>query len=201
MTRIGAINFAADTRIELWELKDPAAGNLDLRIVSPSSVGIAVGLSAWEEVSQTEPQRNLATATGVGSPTNNVTSVADDVVVDAVSTKETGAGHTPGAGQTERFDLACNGDDDGLVGSSEDGDTSVVMSWSASITEEWASVATSLQPAVGGGGPGGSPDVNVCWRSSVSDTRTLKERTFVLLREPFSALLPIWPNRYPQLRM
>jgi len=204
MTRVGDATFSPDTRIELWELINPAAGNLDLRVVSPSSVGIAAGLSSYEEVDQTTPFRNLVTNTGAGTPgpppSIVVSSVVDDLVVDAVSSKDVAAGHTPGAGQTERWDIACNGNNDDSVGSDKAGAASVTMSWSASITEQWAVIGLSLIPAVGAGS-GVDPDVKVFWQSSIADIRAIHERTLVLLREPFSSLRPSWPNRYPHLRM
>ena len=203
MTLIGALSFLNDTRCELWELKNPAAGNLDLRVVLPGSAGIVVGLYAFEEVNQITPQRNLNIESDDVSTTvtNTIPSRIGDVVIDAVSTRFTAAGHTPGAGQTERFDLAGNdpgGIDDGLVGSQEAGAASVVMSWSASLDMEWVSIATSLIPAIG---QTIDEDVKVFWRSSVDEVRTIHERTFVLLREPFSSLRPNWPRRSPLLRM
>ncbi len=203
MTRIGALSFLNDTRLELFELVNPAVGNLDLRVVLAGSAGIAVGLFAYEEVNQITPQRNLniESADVLTPVTNTIPSRVGDVVIDAVSTRFTASGHTPGAGQTERFDLVCNdpgGIDDGLMGSQEAGAASVVMTWSVSVDFEWVSIATSLIPAIG---QTIDKDVNVFWRSSVSDTRTIKERTMVLIREPFSSLRPTWPRRYPHLRM
>ncbi len=203
MTRIGALSFLNDTRLELFELINPAAGNLALRVVLAGSAGIAVGLFAFEEVNQITPQRNLniESADVLTPVTNTIPSRVGDVVIDAVSTRFTASGHTPGAGQTERFDLAGNdpgGIDDGLMGSQEAGAASVVMSWSVSVDFEWVSIGTSLIPAIG---QTIDKDVNVFWRSSIADDRVIHERTFVLLREPFSSLRPSWPRRFPQLRM
>ncbi|MEK7556886.1 MAG: hypothetical protein AAB538_02830, partial [Patescibacteria group bacterium] len=83
MTRINGVAQATDARVELWKLVNPTAGNKTLRIVSPSSVGVAVGLVSYTGVDQTTPNDTSATAAG-GAGTNpsvNVSSASGDLVV------------------------------------------------------------------------------------------------------------------------
>ncbi len=148
MTRIAGRTQGGgpDTRIELWKLVAPTPGAKTLRIVSPSSVGMAVGIVAYTGVDQTTPNDAPVTAGGSpgSSPSVVVPSAAGELVVDAVSSKVDLSNKNPGPGQTERYEGS--GGNEIVFGSEEAGAASVTMSWTGSF-EEWAQIGVSLNPA------------------------------------------------------
>jgi len=146
MTRISSLSYAADTRIELWRLVNPTSGAKTLRIVSPSSVGMAVAIVAYTGVDPKTPEDPPASASGApgSTPSVVVSSASGDLVVDAIATKENLSAKTVGANQTERGQLGAG--DELVAMSQEPGAASVTMSWGGSF-EEWAQVAVSLNPA------------------------------------------------------
>ena len=148
MTRISSVSNASDTRVELWRLVAPTSGAKTLRIVSPSSVGMAVGIVSYTGVDQTTPEDTPPTGTtgAPGStPSITVTSATSDLVIDAASTKEDSTANTAGTNQTERAQLYAPLDER-IMMSEEAGAASVPMTWTGTF-EEWAQVAASLNPA------------------------------------------------------
>lgn len=141
-------SFGSPLGASLWGLIGPNTGTHDVSITFDSGgpAPALCGASSWTGVHQTTPLGTAAKATGDGTtPTVNVTSAANEVVVDVmVGYLSSG---TPGTGQTADWNL------DSLsvtgAGSHEAGAGTVTMSWTigGGFTDNWRIVAVPLKPA------------------------------------------------------
>lgn len=103
---------------------------------------------------QTVPLGTAANATGSSTtPSVNVSSAADEIVVDMLNIVHSGA-LTVGAGQTQRVsDIGPNGFAK-YAGSTEPGSATTTMSWShPSSSQTWAIGAVPVKPAAAAGQP------------------------------------------------
>ena len=124
---------------ELWYLKNPPSGAKSVVASFAGGSGeVAVAAVTFASVNQTTPigdHNGWAGREGVLSTT--VTSDTGDMVLDATADLNAGVFHTPGAGQTERWDIddVAQTGHGGFAGSTEPGASSVTMSWSDPGTE------------------------------------------------------------------
>ncbi len=137
------------TRSDQWQLIAPAVGAHDVAVVlAGSALTVHSGALAFAGIDQTTPVRATAIARGAGTAsTVTVNTAPGDLVVDTV-----GQGSkilAPGAGQTQRFLDNISGSDtlDNAAASTAiaTGPTATMI-WTFAASDEWQTIATSLQP-------------------------------------------------------
>jgi hypothetical protein len=170
-----AVANQAEADAEFWYMRQaqlPAAGTYTLAITKGAGV-ISSGVSTWTGVHQTTTFGTVGTATGTTTAiTQNIVSVADDVVHDAIASKDATARCVPGAGQTTRWDLLAT-DVDGCGSSEVAVGTSTTMSWTSTGHVGWASVGVAIKPA--GGATNYELRVRYNWATETcTDTRRLR---------------------------
>ena len=127
----------------------PAAGTYTVAAtIAGTGTTFVHGASSWTGVHQTTPFGTIVTNTGNGNaPTVTVSSATDEIVHDFVALKD-GSNLTADGSQDQRWSLLAAGAADVHGGgSSEAGDTNVVMSWSATTATEWAIIGVPMKPA------------------------------------------------------
>jgi hypothetical protein len=168
MDFIGAASVAAQINVEMYQKTNPATGSNNVVASFAQSTDAAAGATSFTGVHQTTPTGTFASATGSGTaPSVNVTSAADEVVIDTVG-NNSGATATVGAGQTERWNQPIPGLVTG-AGSTEPGASSVTMSWTLSSSINWAIGAVPLKPAASGGWYAFYNDATDVWYKKSSD--------------------------------
>ena len=146
-------NHDGTVRMAIWSLVAPASGTATITVTLSGSAKVVGGAVSFTGVDPSTPLGTFASvgSTGGGStnPSVNATSAANDLVVDVLAT-DGGAGTlTPGAGQTQRWNLfyGTSAADVAGAGSTEPGAASVTMSWTTTATTKWAIGAVSVKPA------------------------------------------------------
>jgi hypothetical protein len=140
------------TRVAIYGLANPPSGAQTVQVnfsgsVSHDSAAYAVTVTGG---STSDVFSASAKGTGATHPSVNVSSSADELVMDAVGF--TGGSGTVDGGQTQRLSAALNGAT--AKGSTEAGASSVTMSWTLGAEANWGSVAASFAVAGAGGGGG-----------------------------------------------
>ncbi|MCP4966755.1 MAG: hypothetical protein GY926_16200, partial [bacterium] len=112
-----------------------------------SHEGATIGVMTFTGVDQSTALGSFASAMGdSSSPSTTVSSAADEIVFGVAAFDDSSNWNfTPGAGQTERWDLftdKANG-----TGSTEAGAASVVTSWSVGSSSKWAAGGVSIKKA------------------------------------------------------
>lgn len=158
LTNIGNTTSTGNvTRISLWRLVNPPSGTANI-VVTPVSGNVeefVAGATSYFGVNQTTPLGTFAQAIGnSGTPTVNVASATNDLVVDAVAVEGALLGNSisVGAGQSQRYNVntavLLGG---GMIGagSTEPGAATVTMSWTQNglLNGRWAIGAVPLKPA------------------------------------------------------
>lgn len=151
----------------LYRLVSPPTGAQTVRVNLSISNRVVAGAITVRGSDTTTPISNHnGTRGNSASPSVSVTSAVGELVVDAVALDE-GGSWTAGAGQTERWDrqqFPVSG-----AGSTEPGAASVTMSWTNSVSNEWAISAASIKAAGGGGVASGTaactdlPNCRLVW--------------------------------------
>lgn len=157
LTRIGDTAGTTNTvRISLWRLINPASGSANVVVSSNvTNKDIVVGAISYFGVNQTTPLGSFASAiAGSGSPTVNVSSATNDLVIDVVAVGGALLGNSisVGAGQTQRYNVSTAGILGGGIigaGSGEAGAATTTMSWAQNglLNGPWAIGAVPLKPA------------------------------------------------------
>ncbi len=140
--------------VRIYYMVDPPAGAANVVVSGTfTSYGCVCGAISFTGVNQDNPFRGSATGTGTnGTPSLNVSSATNDLVLDMIVYW---AGATPvlteGAGQTSRLGYSCGSGKMVAECSTEAGDTTVAMSWTASGMGDngYAQCAVSIQPYTG----------------------------------------------------
>jgi hypothetical protein len=151
MTQIGSVVTSSNQSITLWRLVAPDSGtNNTIATFGSSPSDIGIGQMSFYGVDQTTPEGTSVDATGTDdTPTLNVTSEVDDMVISGVCTAtggSTGAPFGAGASQTERYDDAGTNLDQ--TGSTEVATaTSTTMSYLMTTgAGNWASKGVAIKP-------------------------------------------------------
>ena len=160
LTFLGTQAFGSGTdesRVEMWALTAPVVGthNVVVSLTGANIHGTIVGVTTFSGVDQTTPLGAFASA-GNSSPTAtvNVASGTDELVFAAMTIEAGSTNYelTPGAGQTEEWDLFRAGVNFGTGvnsgASTKAGAASVTMSWTFGATNQWALAAVSIKPTV-----------------------------------------------------
>lgn len=144
-----------------WRKIAPATGANNIVVTWPSTIDeVAAGGISFTGAHQTTPLGTAATANGVDGPaTVDVTSAADEIVVDNVIAMRHDL--TVGASQTQRWVQNQLGATEFIGaggGSTESGAATVTMSWTigndapAGFDDRWLIGGVGVKPAAGGGG-------------------------------------------------
>ena len=165
---------ASEARVEFWYMLEadlPVAGTYTVAAtIAGSATTFVHGASSWSGVHQTTPFGTIVTNTGSNStPTVTVNSATDEIVHDFVASKDA-SGLTADGSQSQRWSLNAAGNADVRGGgSSEAGDTNVVMSWSSAGAVDWAIIGVPMKPSGGGGNT--APTV----ASAIADTTVYQD--------------------------
>lgn len=163
LTSIRFDETTTKARTELWYLIDPPSGTDNIVITPNKNEKVVAGGVSFNGVHQTNPigtHNGANDSSATTNPSVELTTTVDDVlIVDVVST--TFGPMTPGASQTERWDLIRNP----LRGSGSTKQTSSAGSYTMSWTNdgglnEWAMSAVALRPADQLCGPDGTFGTN-----------------------------------------
>ncbi|HXH90009.1 MAG TPA: C25 family cysteine peptidase, partial [Thermoanaerobaculia bacterium] len=147
----------------MFEMINPPSGtaNVVVTLAAGGGVNMCAGAISFNNVHQTTPRRATAVANSQSQPggkgTNpivTVTSVARDAVVDAAISSTGTTTMTAASPQLVEWNIDSNA---GAGGGGETNlgcsilwatSTSTTMSWTLSVQDKWAIIATSLIPAV-----------------------------------------------------
>lgn len=152
MTVIAAVNNGTIVRSELWGLANPTPGTHQITVTvtnaAAANISIVAGAKSFSNVFQTAPTATAVSATGTSlTPSVAVTNGAFDYVVDAVAYNGSVA-LTPGASQTNSYNLASAAPAFSGGGSVRSGANNVTMSWTASgVAQAWVTTAVALKSA------------------------------------------------------
>ncbi|HEX9823253.1 MAG TPA: fibronectin type III domain-containing protein, partial [Actinomycetota bacterium] len=141
-TQAGTQTFdATDHRVEIWYKIVPTIGTANIVVTLSGAEDAVAGAVSFTGVHQTTP---LGTFTGAGgnnqTPTVDVASDGDELVLAVVSISGDHNGMTLGGGQTQRWSES-NGTSDGSefgAASTKPGQATVTMLWSAVNANKWA---------------------------------------------------------------
>jgi uncharacterized repeat protein (TIGR01451 family) len=152
MTLIGAATNGTNERAELWGLAGPTAGTHQITVTVANGGGqttvVVAGAKSFTNVFQTATNGAAVTATGnTTTPTVTLANSAFDYVVDAVAYNANVA-LTPGASQTNSFNVTNAAPAFSGGGSIKTGAANTTMSWTATGgVQQWATIAVPLQSA------------------------------------------------------
>lgn len=151
LTLVGAQDHSdsSKSRVEIWSLVAPDVGthNLVVNYSGANHEGATIGVMTFTNVDQATPLGTFAGNQGTsGSPSVTANSGDSELVFGVVAVGDSvNYNFTPGAGQTEQWDLfreKANGS-----GTTEDGAATVVTSWTYGGSKEWAAGAVSINAA------------------------------------------------------
>jgi len=141
----------ADHRVEIWYRLMPAVGTATVQVNLSGTTDVVAGSTSFTGVHQSTPVGTFAGAGDTSmTPSVGVSSAAGELVLDVLSFNGDVGAVTVGSDQTQRWSNSSgtgDGDDFG-AGSTEGGQSSVTMSWSATKSEKWALGAIPLKPTV-----------------------------------------------------
>lgn len=133
---------------EIWELDAPAAGTFTFAISWTDAVleGIVV-VYTLADTDSTTPLGTVVTASGTDTtPTVDVTSQTDGLVLDIISRVHDGDTLSVGASQTSQYNPGTIEGFGLSASSSEPGAASVTMSWSTATGSSWVIAAVPVNP-------------------------------------------------------
>lgn len=136
----------------LWGIISPPTGTKTITVTWTANTGpqgpddLYANSTNYTGVDQTTPTGTAVGASAITSstPSVNVSSATDELVIDCVY-HDTTPTLTVGSGQTQRWQGDPPGNDGTTGHSTEPGASSVTMSWSLSAAEEWAISAVPLK--------------------------------------------------------
>ncbi len=152
LTKVAGLVSDRD-RCELWYLIGPPTGSNNVVVTNAGAGGktaeIAAGAVSYTGVHQIDPISGFVTQTGSGaSITKDISSGADNLVVDIVAAHTNGVGvsFAPGGGQSEEWNVEFGTIIEG-AGSREAGASTVTMSWTCTAATLLQQIIMSLQPS------------------------------------------------------
>ena len=136
-------------RVEVWYLVAPDVGtdlDLDITYTGDNHSGVTYGVVSFTGVDQLSPLGGFFAAQGnSNSPSVTSTSADGDLVLGVVAAHNNDAEFTPGAGQTELWDL--HTDEANGTASLQAGSNSVVSSFNSTENEEWVAAGVPIRSA------------------------------------------------------
>ncbi len=149
LTAVVTANNGTDDHSAIYRLVNPATGAHTLALTVSGNAGLVMSGVSFTGVNQTTPARASAANTGNNATsTVTVASATGDIVLDVSEHHWPELPpHTPGGGQTSRWDVNNDGTNDmGGMGSTKAGAASVTPTWGITNTRTWAACAVSIQP-------------------------------------------------------
>lgn len=138
---------------EMWYLLNPPPGTATIQVTFAGNPSSAVGGSV--SYFNVAGIGNFNSANGAGSSASVTVNANDgDLVVDTLASSQNGPFPSPGAGQTQHWNVVVLGAHVG-AGSDKAASSPVTMTWSPITTGNWALVAVDLQPPAPVGPVGG----------------------------------------------
>lgn len=138
---------ATNRRTSIWTLINPPVTTGDIVCTPGAAADIAMIATSWQDVHQTTPVSNSASASGNSTtPSVVVPSAAGELVLDAVNSDSDGSDPTVGAGQSEIADVEVIADFRFFASQQAGAAPNVTMDWTTT-SSPWASCGVSLQPA------------------------------------------------------
>jgi hypothetical protein len=140
------------TRSEQWILVAPAMGTNQVLVTTAAAVPSSIhsAAMAFAGVDQTSPVRAFASASGAATSSSiTVPSAVGDMVVSTVGQGTSITAQGPG--QTLRFldNVSSSNTLDNAAGSTAPGGSpSTTMTWTFGGSDEWQTIACSMQPAM-----------------------------------------------------
>jgi MSHA biogenesis protein MshQ len=149
LTLVGTAEEADNARVEIWQLLAPPTGTYNVVITFDQSLQRQAigGVMTFTGVDQFVPVGAFAGANGLSATASvNVSSAADELVFGVVAA-ERPASLTPGAAQTEHWNIIIGGGGrTGGAGSTQAGAGTVTPSWTLGRSESWAIGAVAIKP-------------------------------------------------------
>lgn len=149
MTAVTTAAYTNPIRTQLWYIANPTAGTNNV-VVNYSTTPLADAVVIWtcSGVDTTNPIRDFIAATGIGTAVTGTvaTVVTGDVVVDIFGTDVATTNPTIGANQTN-LNTGNDGAELGWGASQQAGTDGGAMSWTTTLSQDWALMAASLRPA------------------------------------------------------
>lgn len=149
LTRLVHVETSSWSWAEVWSLPNPNVGTTnDVVVTLTSADRVAVGIYVADGVSQSSPLRSPYTQNGTGTAASGTVAgvTANDLVFDVLCVDGLGHVASPGANQTERWDIepdsGCTGASSTQLGS-DGGD----MSYSWTTSALFSYIATAFIPA------------------------------------------------------
>lgn len=133
--------------VAFYGLIAPTTGtNTVVVSASGTMTDLGAGAVSFTGAHQTTPFGTANTATGTSTaPSVNVSSAADEIVVDTLSIIHNGT-LTVGAGQTQQWQAIGGFGFIKYAGSTETGSATTTMSWANSTSQAWAISAVPVKP-------------------------------------------------------
>jgi len=153
LTFLGALDGGSgqnNRRTELWYLVAPAVGTAPIVATMGGGSKVCIGATTYFGVDPLTPLSGFSSAEGSGTTASvSVPSGAGEVVVDCITTKGAALSITPGANQTELWNLVTRTNGGNVMGggSYAAGASSTAMSWTLQNPNYWVMGATALFPA------------------------------------------------------
>ena len=153
LTFLGALDGERgqnNRRTELWYLVAPAIGAAPIVVDMGGGSKVCIGATTYFGVDPLTPLSGFSSAEGSGTAASvSVPSGAGEVVVDCITTKGAALAITPGANQTELWNVVTRTNGGNVMGggSYAAGASPTVMSWALQSPNYWVMGATALFPA------------------------------------------------------
>jgi uncharacterized protein YjdB len=197
MTLVGTANNGLDARIYIYRMINPPVGTANIAVTFSGSLskGAVVGAISYSGVNQSNPLGSFVTSNAdSNAPSVSAPSANGDLVFDILALKNTNA-LTPGAGQTERWDIA-SGVIRGGCSTEPATTSSTTMSWSTS-KGKWVMGAVSIKPAAVISNVTFTQNPVLCSALTVKANEAITVETFVNI---VSGAMPVNPNITAVLR-
>ncbi|MEO2018106.1 MAG: DUF4347 domain-containing protein [Fuerstiella sp.] len=146
LSLVGVQDTGNHSRSEIWSLVAPDTGTHDVVVSLTGTLhkGVTVGVMTFTEVDQVTPLLNFTGSSGDSSTASTTVTSANDDLMFGVVDSHLGSASTPGAGQTEYFDITIG--QSNSSGTVEAGAASVTTSWTV-VNDKWSVAAVSIQAA------------------------------------------------------
>lgn len=147
MTAVTAEAFINPIHARIFYIVSPTSGTNNV-VVQFSATALADSVVIWtcSGVDTTDPIRAFATATGTGTAVSATVATVNtgDVVVDMFATDVATTDPTVGTNQTS-LNLGNDGAELGWGASKQAGADGGVMTWTTTLSQEWAQMALSIR--------------------------------------------------------
>lgn len=153
LSLVGTANQNTHSRVTVYYMTAPPSGTFNVNVTLNSTLcagcGFNVGVATFTGVDQTTPLGTFAIGNGNSvSSSATVVSTSGELIFDTVGC-EACTSLTPGSGQSQLWNLTSGTGATLELGgaSTENGASSVIMSWTLGVGKPWAMLAVPIKPA------------------------------------------------------